>query len=255
MDDGAAARADRVMHRARCSAFPAGEYVGQESFMRASAILALARHAGVGPGTHVLDLCCGTAGPGLLITRQLGCDYLGVDRDPFAIDRACRRTRGMGCRFATQRIPPCPSGPFDVVLLFETMLAFSDKAELVRAVSAVLAPGGRFAFTLEEGTPLTNKERARMPDADTVWPVPWSHMRNHLEAAGLRVRRQEECTREHVAVVDRLRAAYAGAAAEEGVSGQRHALETLVAGHRLWAEWLRSGRVRKFAIVAEKQRG
>jgi hypothetical protein len=33
--------------------------------------------------------------------------------------------------------------------------------------------------------------------------------------------------------------------------GQR-ALEELLAAHRLWSDWLRQGRVRKFACVAEK---
>jgi hypothetical protein len=29
----------------------------------------------------------------------------------------------------------------------------------------------------------------------------------------------------------------------------------LIAAHRLWSQWLESGRVRKFAFVAEKTRG
>ena len=59
--------------------------------------------------------------------------------------------------------------PFDVVLLLETMLAFPEKERLLQGVSQALVTGGRFAFTLEEGVPLTDTERARMPDADTVW--------------------------------------------------------------------------------------
>ena len=68
-------------------------------------------------------------------------------------------------------MPPLPDGRFDVVLLLETMLAFPDKAALLAEVARVLEPGGRFAFTVEEGRPLTAGERARMPDADTVWLV------------------------------------------------------------------------------------
>ena len=33
-------------------------------------------------------------------------------------------------------------------------------------VARVLEPGGRFAFTVAEGRPLTQQERARMPAAD-----------------------------------------------------------------------------------------
>ena len=31
------------------------------------------------------------------------------------------------------------------------------------------------------------------------------------------------------------------------------ALAELIAAHQLWSEWLRGGRVRKFALVAEKR--
>ena len=83
-----------------------------------------------------------------------------MDLSSSAIDVARERARELPCRFEVSRIPPVPSGPFDVVLLFETMLAFPDKETLLRDISAALAAGGRFAFTLEEGLPLT-RGRAR----------------------------------------------------------------------------------------------
>src|SRR4051812_49973097 len=76
---------DRALHRARVSAYAAGEFVGQESFMTAGEIRALAARAGIGPAVTVLDLCCGIAGPGRFVTRQLGCDYLGVDASASAV--------------------------------------------------------------------------------------------------------------------------------------------------------------------------
>ena len=48
---------------------------------------ALAVQAGIGPGVAVLDLCCGIAGPGRFVTRELGCDYLGVDASASAVAR------------------------------------------------------------------------------------------------------------------------------------------------------------------------
>src|SRR5690349_21949832 len=83
-----------ALEQARAAAFPAGEYAGQESFMRASEISALARAARIGPGTRVLDLCCGTAGPGRLITAETGCDYLGVDQSAAALAVARARAAG-----------------------------------------------------------------------------------------------------------------------------------------------------------------
>ena len=146
-------------------AYGQGEYVEQQSFMRASEIRAITEQADIGPGVSVLDLCCGVGGPGRFITKELGCAYLGVDRDPEAIDAARERAAGLPCRFEVAQIPPVPRGPFDVVLLLETMLAFRDKQPLLQEIAGALVPGGRFACTFEEGAPLTPAERAIMPDA------------------------------------------------------------------------------------------
>ncbi len=191
---------------ARVAAYPPGEYVEQESFMRAGEIRSLARRAAIGPGVSVLDLCCGVAGPGRFVTAELGCSYLGVDLDAqrhrAARDRA--RAAGLSCRFEVGEVPPVPSGPFDVVLLLETMLAFRDKEPLLREVAAALVPGGRFAFTVEEGQPLTEAEAEAMPAADTVWPVPLTELVGQLSSAGLEVGWIRECTRSHRLVADAL---------------------------------------------------
>ena len=150
------------------------------------------------------------------------------------------------------RVPPLPPGTFDAVLLLETMLACRDKETLVDAISRALSRRGRFAFTVEEGTPLTESERARMPDADTVWLTPLDEMRALLARAGLVVRWQEDWSRSHREVAESLTDAYeADAAAIASQIGCR-ALDELLAAHRLWTEWLASSRVRKIAVVAER---
>jgi SAM-dependent methyltransferase len=242
----------QALQRARVSAYAPGEFVDQESFMRAREILSLAVRAGIAPGVSVLDLCCGVAGPGRFITRELGCTYLGVDSSSSAIEIARERAGDLACRFEVSRIPPIPPGPFDVVLLLETMLAFPDKETLLREISRALTIGGRFAFTMEEGQPLTEAERESMPDADTVWLTPLPDVLSVLERVGLRVRWQDECSQSHLAVVDSLINALAADASEIAAHIGRAALDELLAAHRLWSDWLREGRVRKFAFVAEK---
>jgi SAM-dependent methyltransferase len=242
----------QALQRARVSAYAPGEFIGQESLMRAREIRALASRAGIAPGVSVLDLCCGVAGPGRFITRELGCTYLGVDFSSSALEIARAYAGDLPCRFVVSRIPPIPPGPFDVVLLLETMLAFSDKEPLLQGISQALCTGGRFALTVEEGLPLTDAERERMPDADTVWLTPLHEMLGYLEQAGLLVRWQADYSRSHRAVADSLIAAFdADATNIAGRIGLR-ALEELVAAHRLWSDWLRDGRVRKLAFVAEK---
>ena len=242
----------RALQRARVSAYAPGEFAGQESFMTAGEIRALARRAGIAPGVSVLDLCCGVAGPGRLITRELGCAYLGVDFSAGAIDIARASAGDLLCRFEVARIPPIPPGPFDVVLLLETMLAFPEKQALLEEISRALPTGGRFAFTLEEGLPLTEAERESMPDADTVWLTPLQQMLSSLERVGLAVRWQDDCSEAHRAVADSLIDAFAADATDIAAQIGRPALDDLLAAHRLWSDWLRSGRVRKFAFVAEK---
>jgi SAM-dependent methyltransferase len=185
----------------------------------------------------------------------LGYTYLGVDYSFSAVEIARERAGDLPCRFEVSRIPPIPSGPFDVVLLLETMLAFPDKETLLQEVSRALAPGGRFAFTVEEGAPLTEAERDRMPDPDTVWLIPLPEMLTCLERAGLVVRWQEDWSLAHRAMADALTEAFAADATTIAAQIGRRALEDLLSAHRLWSEWLGNGRVRKFAVVAGKPAG
>ena len=234
-----------ALRRAREAAHAPGEFAGQESFMTVSEIRALAARAGIGPGTSVLDVGCGIGGPATLLN---GCDYLGVDFSPSAIDLA--RERAPERRFAVAHAPPLPPGRFDVVLLLEAMLAVEDKDALIHAIAGGLVPGGRFALTLEEGEPLSADERAAMPDPDTVWLTPLEELAAALGRAELEITWQEDRSAAHRATAEALVAAYeADRDAITAALGPR-ALADLLAAHRLWIDWLGAGRVRKLALVA-----
>jgi SAM-dependent methyltransferase len=241
-----------ALERARAAAFPEDEYVGQESFMRASEIRALARRAGIGPAVSVLDLCCGVAGPGRMITAESACHYLGVDRSARALATARERARGLPCRFEQAQLPPLPAGRFEVVLLLETMLAFPDRAALAGEVARVLEPGGRFAFTVEAGRPLTGPERTQMPGADPVWLIELEELTGLLGRAGLTVTWQQEYSSAHHSAAAALLDCYR--ADSRQIAGQigTQATAELITAHRLWSDWLGSGRVRKFAMIARK---
>jgi SAM-dependent methyltransferase len=175
-----------------------------------------------------------------------------LDFSASAVEIARERAGDLTCRFEVSRIPPLPTGPFDVVLLLETMLAFPEKEPLLLEISRALPTGGRFAFTLEEGLPLTEAERARMPDADTVWLTPLSEMLACLERVGLVVRWKEDCGQSHRAMADSLINAFAADAPNIAAQIGQRALDELLAAHRLWSAWLREGRVRKISFVTEK---
>lgn len=220
--------------------------------MTAAEIRVLATRAGVGPGVAVLDVCCGVAGPGRFLTRELGCDYLGVDASASAVAIAREHAGALPCRFAVAHVPPLPPGPFDVVLLLETLLAFADKDALARETFHALRPGGRFACTLEAGEPLSAAERAAMPDADTVWLTPLDELVETLARAGLRVTWSADHTVAHAVTARALTDAYAADAEAIAAQVGRRALDELLAAHRLWVDWLEGGRVRKIALVAER---
>lgn len=240
-----------ALERARAAAYGPGEYVGQESFMRAGEIRRIARRARIGPDVSVLDVCCGVAGPGRLIAAEAGCRYLGVDASASALAIARRLSGGLPCRFTRAHVPPLPYGRFEVVLLLETMLAFPDKNALLREVARVLAPGGRFACTIEAGRPLSRDERARMPDADTVWPVELAEFTAALAAVGLTVSWRAERTAAHRATATALLRSFRADAPRIAARIGAPALDDLLAAHELWRDWLGSGRIRKFALVAE----
>lgn len=248
-------RAVAALARARCRAYLPEAYAGQESFVSAAEVLALAGAAGVRAGTRVLDLCCGVGGPGKLIARSTGCRLFGVDRSPSALALA-RSGAASGARFLAATVPTLPLAvTFEVVLLIETVLAFADKARLLFEVARVLAPGGRFAFTFEEGPPLSTAERAVMPGGDTVWLIELAPMRELLSAAGLTVRSLADRTAEHAGLAGRLGAAFAEDGAAITAALGAPALDALLLAHARWAEWLGARRVRKLAMVCERVEG
>ena len=144
--------------------------------MRAGEIRALAERAGIAPGVSVLDLCCGVAGPGRFITRELGCTYLGVDASASAIEIARASAPRPPLPLRGRADPAAPARPVRRGAAARDDARLSDKETLLEEISRALTDGGRFAFTLEEGPPLTEAERARMPDADTVWLTPLDEM-------------------------------------------------------------------------------
>jgi SAM-dependent methyltransferase len=202
----------------------------------------------------VLDICCGVGGPGRYLAAELGCSYLGVDSSASAVEIARRLAGDLPCRFEQLHVPPLPDDRFEVVLLLETMLAFPDKRALLGEVARVLVPGGRFAFTVEEGAPLTPRERGAMPDADTVWLVELAALTALLAEVGLTVTWQQDWTRSHLATATALLQAFRADAEQITRRIGGRAATELIDAHQLWCEWLGSGRVRKFAVVAENRR-
>ena len=92
-----------------------------------------------------------------------------------------------------------------------------------------------------------------MPGADTVWPIELAELTGVLRNAGLAVTWRQECSSSHHAIATALLRRYRAESPQlAGLIGTQATAE-LITAHQLWSHWLGSGRVRKFAMVAEKQ--
>ena len=250
------ARLPATARWARAGGFPPGEFVGQESFVTAGEVLSLGRRAGIAPGVRVLDLCCGAAGPGLHLARELGCTYLGVDASPRrrrpgpaagrrrgarrplrarAGSRRCRPVRSTSCSCSRPCSPSATSAPCC--------------GRSPRPCPSVVASPSRSRRAL----PLTAAERGR--DARVRHGVahparPPAGRPEPGRPAGPLVRRdQPRAPRHRRRPGRRVHRGGAGAARGWAPAARRRP----PASHRLWSRWLREGRVRKFAVVAEKR--
>ena len=236
---------------ARPVGVPPGEFVGQESFMTGPEI----RPWPSGPGSGRESRCwtCAAAwpAPGGSSRRSSAAPisaWTEPGRDRVARDRAA----GPAVPLRGRRIPPMPPGPFDVVLLLETMLAFARQGAAAARDRDAL-PVGREVRVHRRGGPAADRGgaggharrrhglagaaagAASLPRAGRApRPMGGGVQRRH-RGGGRRTDR-------------RLRRRAGGLTASVG----GRAVDELLAAHRLWSGWLAAGRVRKFALVAEK---
>ena len=92
-----------------------------------------------------------------------------------------------------------------------------------------------------------------MPGADTVWPIELAELTGLLRNAGLEVTWRQEYSSAHHAMATALLGCYRAASPRIASQIGKQATAELITAHQLWSDWLGSGRVCKFAIVAEKQ--
>jgi 2-polyprenyl-3-methyl-5-hydroxy-6-metoxy-1,4-benzoquinol methylase len=113
------------------------------------------------PGDHVLELGCGTGSTALRLAGGVA-DYLATDLSPGMIAIAGEKlaaspVAGLRFRCATAAAVAAEGARFDVVLAFNVLHLLRDLEATLRAVHAMLPPGGLFLSKtpcLREMTPL-----------------------------------------------------------------------------------------------------
>jgi ubiquinone/menaquinone biosynthesis C-methylase UbiE len=125
----------------------------QDHFGGLEAVDRLADQAGIGPQTHVLDVCSGIGGPARYLAQHRGCRVTGLDITASRHDSALRLTELVGLghlvdfRLGNALEMPFGDASFDVVIGQEAFCHVPDKPRLIAECARVVRPGGLIAFT------------------------------------------------------------------------------------------------------------
>ena len=141
----------------------------QDHYGGLAAVDALARLAGIGPRTRVLDLCAGLGGPARFLASRRSCQVVALELNAGRAAGAARLTRlvGLASRVRVVRGDatrlPLGSRRFEACVSQEAFLHIEDKAAVLSEAHRVLVPGGRLAFTDWVARPaLGDGERRRL---------------------------------------------------------------------------------------------
>jgi sarcosine/dimethylglycine N-methyltransferase len=194
----------------------------QDHYGGLAAVEALARRAGIGAGSRVLDVCAGLGGPARFLAHRLRAQVVAVDLHAGRCAGSARLTRlvHLGARVRAVRgdaqALPFTAGRFTAVVSQEGLLHIPDKGRVLAECARVLAPGGRIAFSDWIATSrLDDGERARLAEwmaAVSVESI--SGYRNRLARSGFAGIEAEDLSREWVGILRARLAAYRGRRAE-----------------------------------------
>ena len=140
----------------------------QDHYGGLAAVDTLARRAGVGGSSRVLDLCAGLGGPARFLASRRGSTVIALElhagraAGAARLNRVVKQTRVTVVR-ADATTLPFAEGAFDACLSQEALLHIADKPAVLAECHRVLVRGGRLAFTDWIAFPsLADRERQRL---------------------------------------------------------------------------------------------
>jgi len=140
----------------------------QDHYGGLAAVDPLARRAGVGATSRVLDVCAGLGGPARFLAARRGSVVVALELHAGRAAGAARLNRMVGqTRVAVVRADatsmPFAAGAFDACVSQEALLHIADKPSVLAECRRVLVRRGRLAFTDWIAFPgLADRERRRL---------------------------------------------------------------------------------------------
>jgi SAM-dependent methyltransferase len=131
----------------------------------------LARLAGIGPGTHVLDIGSGIGGPARILASEFGCRVTGIDltaefvRSATVLTERCGLADRVTFHEGDALKMPFADASFDVAWTQHVVMNIKDRLGLYREARRVLKPGGVLAFF----------DILRGSGGELDYPVPWAN--------------------------------------------------------------------------------
>src|SRR5262245_19822099 len=251
--------ATQVLEQVRCDTY--GEDFGQSSWVTSEEYRRFFQLLGLTSADHVLDVGCGSGGPALFLTREIGCPVTGVDINEAGIRAGLALAREAGAQDKVQfrRADVCQPLPFsdqvfDALVCMDVICHLPDRRRLFDEWRRVLVPRGRVLYTDPVVvTGLVSKEEfaARSSTGHFEFGPPGVNERLLCEA-GFELVMTEDVTDNEVEVSGRWHAARQERAAElirlegaETFSGLQQFLATV---HRL----TRERRMSRFLYLGHK---
>jgi FAD/FMN-containing dehydrogenase len=145
--------------------------------------------AGVGQGTRLLDVGCGS-GLTLMLAKDLGAIPAGLDISPGLLQIACSRLPDADLRAGDMEYLPFGDAAFDTVTGINAFQFAGDPRRALREAARVTRPGGRVVVSLfaaperSQGTVVHEAMSALIPPGQAADHAPYSlSTPGHLEAA------------------------------------------------------------------------
>ena len=180
-----------------------GEDIGQNSWTTVDEYDRLLSWLHLRSEHHVLEVASGSGGPALYVAKHAGCRVTGIDANEAGVATATQSAAASNqadrvtFTVANANSPlPFDDDSFDAILCIDSMNHFPDRLKVFQEWRRILRPGRCAVFTdpVVMTGPVTNDELALRSSIGLFLFVPPGINEQLIDAAGLRLLRQEDVT-------------------------------------------------------------